>query len=282
MTTNQVTTYLKYANLQMAAEAFLDSPDSYEKQLTTGNKRSSKFTETQAKEFKDDWTVVEHISNTATGFSGTLFRCLRDDETRGLKDGELVLSMRSTEFLDDGTRDNQATNTMELRPFGWAFGQITDMMSWFNNLESTGKIPFGEKVAVTGYSLGANIAVALNHLMVEQGRGGRISATYTFNGAGVGKVNSGHTLTEALNVFDTARNSGNADYFKDPVALNLYNDVRASFSVPNPTALEIGKAAGKVTDAMVVAAQLKPTAETAARLKELEFLQQGITRIASV
>ena len=81
--TTEVATYLGYANLQMAAEAlygrktapagdkFSGSIDPLV--LTQGNERSSKFTQVQADEFIKDWTVVEHISNTTTGFSGTLF-----------------------------------------------------------------------------------------------------------------------------------------------------------------------------------------------------------------
>lgn len=79
-----VADYLKYANLQMAAEAFLvdglgkplkDQP--YIDALIVGNKHASKFTETQAKEFADPtkgWTVLNQIANTGSGFSGTLFK----------------------------------------------------------------------------------------------------------------------------------------------------------------------------------------------------------------
>lgn len=110
--TREVATYLKYANLQMASEALLDRIPQVGlvKALTDGNNRSSKFTQIQADQFiADGWTVVEHKSNTPTGFSGTLFK---NNST-----GELVLSFRSTEFADDAARDNQATNGMEIRPF---------------------------------------------------------------------------------------------------------------------------------------------------------------------
>ena len=78
---NDIATYLKFANVQMAAESlFRVSPGASpgqtstsmdEATLTSGNTRSSKFTTTQATEFTKDWEVVEHKSNTATGFSGT-------------------------------------------------------------------------------------------------------------------------------------------------------------------------------------------------------------------
>ena len=121
-----INNYLKYANLQMAAEALygkkgLEPGTLFLGQITeqflrSGNDRTSVFTRTQAQQFvAEDWTVVEHISNTTTGFSGTLFRS---------KSGELVMSFRSTEFADDAARDNQATNTLEIKEQGWAFGQL--------------------------------------------------------------------------------------------------------------------------------------------------------------
>ncbi len=77
---------LEFANLQVASEAFLEdiaSPagtrtgpinlrDSIPI-LIEGNKHSTKFTPTMAEDFVDKWKVVDHISNTKTGFSGTLF-----------------------------------------------------------------------------------------------------------------------------------------------------------------------------------------------------------------
>jgi hypothetical protein len=110
-----VAEYLKYANLQMAAESlfgFNATPPGTnltlgEKffnaipvaNLTDGNLHVSRFTATEAATFVDPvtgWKVVEHISNTTTGFSGTLFK---NNQT-----GELVLSFRSTEFIDDAAR----------------------------------------------------------------------------------------------------------------------------------------------------------------------------------
>ncbi|MBR7002292.1 MAG: hypothetical protein IKI11_06515 [Neisseriaceae bacterium] len=81
---------LTFANLQIAAEALygnLKSPagtiadvsdinghltgeNGY---LVAGNDHSSKFTTTQAEQFAQNWKVVQHIANTKSGFSGTLF-----------------------------------------------------------------------------------------------------------------------------------------------------------------------------------------------------------------
>lgn len=70
---NQITAYLKFANLQMAAESLFGvlptdiaglvkgQGSMTELTLTDGNNRSSKFTATQATQFLNDdkWTVVE-------------------------------------------------------------------------------------------------------------------------------------------------------------------------------------------------------------------------------
>ena len=185
--TTDAKTLLKFANVQMAAEALLDRPGDFTGQLMYGNNRSSKFTDVQAAEFAQLWEVVEHKSNTSTGFSGTLFKAksgapqaLRDKY--GITAGELSLSFRSTEFADDAARDNQATNALEIRPFGWAFGQISDMQDWVNKLLDTNKINFTTPLAVTGYSLGGHLAGAFNELYPNLA-----TSTYTFNGAGIGK-----------------------------------------------------------------------------------------------
>ena len=73
-----ITDYLKYANLQMAAEAFIrnestlalaGSGQALKDALVDGNKRSFKFTETQATAFADPttgWTVLDQRANTTS------------------------------------------------------------------------------------------------------------------------------------------------------------------------------------------------------------------------
>ncbi len=66
---NEITTYLKYAHLQIAAEAFIAPKISTPGNTTirvidkdlleNGNERTSKFTETDAQWFTETWTVVE-------------------------------------------------------------------------------------------------------------------------------------------------------------------------------------------------------------------------------
>ena len=94
-----VSDYLKYANLQMAAEAFLKDELTGEERysggnlitaLKAGNNRSLLFTETQATAFAAQWEVLDQKANTPTGFSGTLFR-------NRASPNELVLSFRSNQ-----------------------------------------------------------------------------------------------------------------------------------------------------------------------------------------
>ena len=187
--------YLEYANLQMAAEAFIrnettgelaTTADAIVVALIAGNKRSLKFTRPQAESFADrvkGWTVLDQKANTNTGFSGTLFK---NNQT-----GELVLSFRSTEFIDDHARDNKATNDLEIDGTGFALGQIADMEAWYGQLRDAGELPAGAHFSVTGYSLGGHLATAFNLLRREEGSIGNVDQVVTFNGAGVGKIGNG-------------------------------------------------------------------------------------------
>jgi hypothetical protein len=120
MTTPTIADTLKYANLQMAAEAFIRDPVTYVLSgsgtdlidaLKTGNNHASRFTETQAEAFADPvtgWTVLDQCINTPSGFSCTLFKNNQTDEC--------VISFRSTEFIDDAVNDNNQRGQRHL-PF---------------------------------------------------------------------------------------------------------------------------------------------------------------------
>ncbi|WP_272947467.1 calcium-binding protein, partial [Variovorax sp. JS1663] len=286
---SDIATYLKYANLQMAAEALFDQknqpPGSKyaglidDLVLKTGNERSSRFTQVQADEFVEDWTVVEHISNTPTGFSGTLFRALRTDESRGIKAGELVLSFRSTEFADDATRDNQATNALEIKEKGWAFGQISDMEAWYASLKSSGKIGASDKFSVTGYSLGGHLATAFNLLRQEEAIGGTpnpINATYTFNGAGVGDLLNGKSLRQVLDNFLEVRHLGADSEFATAEGEALYQQIKALLPI-HPNGAELAEAKDMVEQAITAAKQRPPT-ETAYQVADFQLLADALGR----
>lgn len=184
---------LEMAKLQIVAEAFLEGklkdngnrvPTPREKPytrgdkelsrinkslLTYGNNHTSKLTEVQAKQFMEDWEDISYMPITDIGFSGTLFRAkqpIEDDKGNVIVEkDQLVMSFRSTEFIDDSARDNQATNTLEIAEKGWAFGQIDDMERWYQSLRESKIIGDGEQISLTGYSLGGHLATAFNILL---------------------------------------------------------------------------------------------------------------------
>ena len=187
-----ISEYAKYADLQMAAEAFLKdelmgdthySGDELVKVLKEGNRHSSLFTEVQVIAFEKDWEVLSQELNTNTGFSGTL---LRNKQTQ-----ELVMSFRSIEFVDDSARDNQATNVMEIAKFGFAFGQLRDMEVWYQKLHADGLLTNASQLTVTGYSLGEHLATAFNLMhasdLTDDGQS-VVERVFTFNGAGISGV----------------------------------------------------------------------------------------------
>ena len=157
---------LEYANLQMAAEArypagFVSGPLAAA-DLTVGNTRTSKFPDVLAQQFAPQYNVLAHKKNTSTGFSGTLF------QERAT--GEIILSIRSTEFIDDAARDNEATNKSEIKALGFAFGQIADLKQWWSDLNGpTGPLAGGQTVTLTGYSLGAHVATAFHNHAARTG-----------------------------------------------------------------------------------------------------------------
>jgi Ca2+-binding RTX toxin-like protein len=232
---------LKYANLQMAAEAFIRDPLTNDlhgsgqelvTSLMAGNGHASVFTETQAVDFAQNWEVLDQRANTGTGFSGTLFKYTgATDAAKGLTNGEIVMSFRSTEFVDDAARDNQATNSMEVKTLGWAFGQIADMESWYADLRKPGgPLASGQVFSVTGYSLGGHLATAFDLLRMEDGTlNTRVNETYTFNGAGVGEIKTG-TLGSVMTEFTNLRTNGSAAKFTDSDVLAVYQKWRVAIS----------------------------------------------------
>jgi len=208
MTTPTTAEYLKHANLQMAAEAFIRDEvtgifaidaEEIKARLIAGNNHASRFTDSQAQAFVDQWGVVDQRANTKTGFSGTLFR-------NKANPNDLVLSFRSTEFIDDAARDSEATNMQEIFKFGFAFGQLADMEAWYAELTQQGEPLAGKTFSVTGYSLGGHLATAFNLM-----HPGAASQVVTFNGAGIGQVGDGSLgdmqakLPQMIAEFETLR-----------------------------------------------------------------------------
>jgi len=234
MSAPTIAEYLSYANLQIAAESFVrdeatnqldNTGDRYLTALTNGNLHSSRFVTTQADKFATEWEVLDQKANTKTGFSGTLFR---NRETR-----ETVLSFRSTEFIDDAARDNKATNDLEIKNTGFAWGQIADMQAWYAELKADqGKLGGGQAFSVTGYSLGGHLATAFNLL-----NAGAAQRVVTFNGAGVGQMKDG-TLAGALQDFNMLRGSTDelAARFTETGLAATYRTIREGLASGSMTA----------------------------------------------
>ena len=156
MANNQINRLLEFANMQMAAEAFLlrDGDNGIlptdlvevRARLVQGNFHASRFMSAQAVQFTTQYEVLAQYRNDptlseGTGFSGTLFR--------NRATGELTLSFRSTEFIDDAVRDSKATNVLEIKQLGWAFGQIADMEKWYAQLRADPNLLGGKNFNVT-------------------------------------------------------------------------------------------------------------------------------------
>src|SRR5262245_16892644 len=215
MVNNQIQRYLEFANLQMAAEAFLirdidngvlPGEARLQARLVQGNFHPSRFLQEQAEQFTAQYQVLGQYRNDPlldgrSGFSGTLFR--------NRSTGELTLSFRSLEFIDDAVRDGKSTSELEIKDLGWALGQIAEMETWYAQLRADPNLLGGKKFNVTGYSLGGHLATAFNILRREQyqasGETNPVLNTYTFNGAGVGDLKPGKRLTDVINTFNLLR-----------------------------------------------------------------------------
>lgn len=185
----------------------------------------SRFTKIGAIDFLENWEILNQKNNTKAGFSGTLFK--------NKKTGELVISFRSTEFIDDAARDNQATNLQEIAGHGFAFGQIADMEAWYASLVAEGKIPDPTQLSVTGYSLGGHLATVFNLLRREEGVAPQ--RVVTFNGAGVGMWNT-PTLTQLIHQFKRLKTTVDGESaslrigITDPELTTLYERVRQALN----------------------------------------------------
>ena len=91
------------------------------------------FSQTQATEFAANWQVVSHQPDTASGYSGTLFKYIGNDPNSGFTKGELVFSQRGTAGLDDLV----IADIHEITANGLAYSQIIDMYNYWQRLTAT-------------------------------------------------------------------------------------------------------------------------------------------------
>lgn len=158
----------------------------------------NRMMEAQASALFDQYEIIDHHANDATGFAATLYK--------SKKDGTYVLSPRSTEFRSwdlagDGERDNAGANIQGIGLKGFAFAQLASMEDYWAHISSgerwdtvaktwkpdvalqefASKAQGGNALYVTGYSLSGHLATVftlLHESVVKQ--------TYTFNAAGHG------------------------------------------------------------------------------------------------
>ncbi|MBK6906219.1 MAG: hypothetical protein IPH08_03460 [Rhodocyclaceae bacterium] len=290
--------YLKYANLQMASEALynfnanppgtvLTPGDKRTNEslavanLIVGNDRASKFSSAQVdfSKLTQDWTVVEHISNTTTGFSGTLFQAIRNDLANNVKAGEYILSFRSTEFADDAARDTLQADSHEMANIGLALGQIDDMEAWYAHLKKSGQLPEGARYSVTGYSLGGHLASAFNLLRHEDNSFGQIDKVVTFNGAGIGRFSE--PLTKIMVDFRDLRDAasttdGLVDRLSSTAGKKLYRELH-SYALTHGGALPLN-ASIRINELSKVVA---PN-EANELLKDENLLRTALTQVRAV
>ncbi len=222
------------------------------------------FSLTQATDFATHWEIVDHLPNTVSGFSGTVFRRRDSDPVTGLVAGDLVFALRGTEQVG---LDLFQADFNELVNNGLAFRQIIDMYNYWQRLITPagqlarqaelilapvgtpgsqiineggiewtiqlnyssiglGKVDLTDNlVAATGHSLGGHLATAFTRLF-----SGWTTEAVTFNGAGypTGAIPglSGTALQNIPNLF--ALLGGDA-FFPSTSITNIYGDKNIEF-----------------------------------------------------
>ena len=178
-------------------------------------------------DFIETWEVVDHLSNTGSGFSATL---LKHKMT-----GEFTLSLRSTEAKDkengsDVERDGSNGADGQIASLGFAWAQIRDMEAYYQALKAGGLATGASgaeiaayladpaaKLNVTGYSLGGHLAQVFTLMHAD-----KVGHTHTYNGAGMGTI-SGMDGAESVGAELHNRLALLADIMTNP--MNYANDV---------------------------------------------------------
>ena len=197
---NEISTWLKFAIQQMAAESYLNGinlqdPAAVIGRLVDGNNNSQVIPPDQftgktrfvnltgvpnasqvtgsAQAFVSRYQIVDHHANDATGFSATL---MKDPNT-----GQYTLSFRSTESapaVQGGDRERDLFGAdAEIGASGFAFGQLAAMEEYLarlkqgiksdRNVDLTLQAFFSNPnhtLNVTGYSLGGHLATVFTEI----------------------------------------------------------------------------------------------------------------------
>ncbi len=174
---------------QIAAESFLAfgmQPDDFIQKLQAGNNPGAistdpdldgklRMTLEQAQVFRNRYRIIDAYQNDATGFSAV---ALRDNDTPN----RVVLAVRSTELLNDRTRDVGAD--LQIFTSGFAFDQILSAEDFLNRVRP--QLQPGEKIDLVGHSLSGNIVRTLAAMypdVINQEAGSHV----VFNATGLGE-----------------------------------------------------------------------------------------------
>ncbi|HUS39632.1 MAG TPA: putative Ig domain-containing protein, partial [Pirellulales bacterium] len=193
------------------------------------------MTPMQAEEFLARYEVVNHLPNTASGFSGTLMR--------EITTGDYTLAFRSTEYLpasEGGDRERDFGTNAEIASLGFALGQIASMESYYEHLiagesynaadgqweydptlddfsSRFGAGNIGGTLNVSGYSLSGNLANVFAALHPE------VEHAYVLNGTGLGNIGQGD-LKAMVGDFK-ARLADSAVNLADPGVTSIYDSI---------------------------------------------------------
>lgn len=242
---SSVTTWFSFALQQMTAEAYLDQISlsdltRVKQRLLEGNNDTrfvvpdangnlpgvNRFTNALADRFLSAHQIIDHHANDATGFSATLMK----DKTTG----EYTLSFRSTEAQHqdaggDWERDGLPGADGEIAGTGFALAQLVSMEKYYRELKADpAKLPPGVTLNVTGYSLGGHLATVFTELHANE-----VQATYTFNGAGRGRIvggtaglPEGERIREMLHLAETQLDAIDSTWFVSGNMGSVYTDQR--------------------------------------------------------
>jgi hypothetical protein len=194
--------YLKYANLQMAAEAFLNDPDTGDKNysgtaLKDALVRGNLDTPPNSPKPKRSSSLPNGKSSTN---SRTRQLAFPEHSSRTTKPANSSsASARPSLLTTRSATARPRTRWRSSTPAGPS-GQISDMEAWYKTHQWCAALarPF----SVTGYSLGGHLATAFNLRREDAGRWRNRSSPSTAPASASSK--EGHTLQGVL------------DYFNDP------------------------------------------------------------------
>jgi len=178
---NQATKYLDNANISKAAYADLTKGMSKQKMIDVlseerGLQGNRLFTVEDAKIFADKYMVVDSVKDPASGAYAVIFAERNSDGKAGAK----TMAVRGTELTDTGDL------TTDLKVWGFGLtsgGQYTAIKDFYDRSVQSGIIGVGEKINLTGHSLGGYVATYFTWFNSHA-----VDHAYTYNSPGFGGV----------------------------------------------------------------------------------------------